>query len=116
MENWMTAPAIARIYMVGEERLLAFGMRGNLAFQRTPGGEMLFDERAVSRIFRPRNGAVRSFPVPKGPSMGVLGLARLGDKASQEATRPELGPREVRRRQLRSSGTGVEVTPIRKTG
>jgi hypothetical protein len=116
MENWMTAAAIARSYMVGEERLLAYGMRGNLAFQRTAGGEILFDERAVSRIFRPRGAAVRSFPTPQGPSMGVLGLVRLGDKTSQQATRPELDARETRRRQLRSSSSGAEVRPIRKVG
>src|SRR3954465_8648973 len=95
--NWMTADEIARNYVVGEERLLSYGQRGNLAFRRCPDGAILYDESDVARFFRKRHAR---FGLGMGGSsvigaisndarndarhgartgFGVLGSTRLGE-------------------------------------
>ena len=103
MENWMTAQEIAERYMVGEERLLEYGRRGNLPFRRAEGGPTLFDQSAVARIFRPRSGSIATFAAPRGAHLGVLGMHKLGDEVPKkdELVLPPLNARESRRRALR---------------
>jgi hypothetical protein len=105
MESWMTAAEIAGRYLVGEARLLSYADRGNLPRRRLADGTTLFDERVVARFFKAKRGVITSMKIPEGPHMGVLGVAKLGDRTDR-AMPPasmtlELDPREARRRALR---------------
>src|SRR4051794_18961349 len=103
MGNWMTADEIARNYVVGEERLLSYGQRGNLAFRRCEGGAILYDELGVARFFRKRHGRVGVIGTTFGAagggagatSIGVLGTTRLGEEPPR-STRRRSGPHELR--------------------
>lgn len=107
MGNWMTAVELAERYVVGEERLLQYSRRGNLAFKRGPGDLLLFDESAVARFFRPRSGSIVTYRVPRGPHLGVLGTGRLGEPGAAKAS----SGRDGRRRALRLSS----LEPILET-
>lgn len=110
MGNWMTASEISERFFVGEARLLSFSRRGNLPFRRTADDVLLFDGTVAARLFRPRQAAVITTRSSKGPSLGVLGVSRLGDQASL----PLLTGREARRRALRSNRLEPLADPVRK--
>ncbi|WP_437720406.1 hypothetical protein [Sorangium sp. So ce861] len=86
----MTAEQISARYIVGEQRLLDYSRRGNLAMMRRPDGVLLFDADDVASFFRPRGQAA--------PSMAVLGASRLGVEPTAS-----MGAREARRRALRAA-------------
>lgn len=96
MPTWMTAAQISERYAVGEDRLMAYGRRGNLPFCRTPEGTTLYDERAVARFFRPRGPALVVARAARGPHLGLLGVMRLGDKPSQGVPSPATPAPNVR--------------------
>jgi hypothetical protein len=73
MPMFRAAEELEKRYAVVTARLLAYAVRGNLAMRRV-GGQLLFDELAVARIF-PERRASR-------PSLGVLGTHRLGQPPS----------------------------------
>ncbi|WP_437932552.1 hypothetical protein WMF37_25900 [Sorangium sp. So ce291] len=110
MAEWMTAEQIAARYVVGEQRLLDYGERGNLAMRRVADGRVLFDVDGVARFFRVR-GAAAAGAAPgavngaRAQHLGVLGVVTLGGVAAPVATReaPAVGGREARKRALRSS-------------
>lgn len=96
MPSWMTAEQIAARYTVGEQRLLDYSRRGNLAMMRRPDGVVVFDADDVASFFRPRGVAVQG--------MAVLGASRLGVAQPAPLTEPApLGAREARRRALRTA-------------
>jgi hypothetical protein len=98
MPTWMTAAQIAERYAVGEDRLVAYGRRGNLPFCRTAEGTTLFDERTVARFFRPRGPALVAARASRGPHLGLLGVVRLGDKPPQALPAPAQNLRPLRPR------------------
>lgn len=110
MGNWMTASEISQRFFVGKERLLSYSQRGNLPFRRTANDELLFDGTVVAQIFRPRQASIVSARSHQGPSLGVLGLSRIGDEPSTVS----LSGREARRRALRTSRHEVMLEPARK--
>lgn len=76
MGNWMTGSEISRNYVVGEDRLLSYGQRGNLAFRRLPDGAILYEESDVARFFRKRHAG---FAMSASSAPTVLGAIRLGE-------------------------------------
>ncbi|MGK3962614.1 hypothetical protein WMF38_00295 [Sorangium sp. So ce118] len=124
MAEWMTAEQIAARYVVGEQRLLDYGKRGNLAMRRVADGRLLFDVDGVARFFRVR-GAAAAGAAPgavngaRAQHLGVLGVATLGGVAAPVAMReaPAMGGREARKRALRSTADDLRVrTEIAKAG
>jgi hypothetical protein len=65
----------------------------------------------AARFFKPRVPTIFSARVPAGQHLGVLGVVKLGDEASQRATTTPVGPREERRRQVRLAGAGQAASP-----
>jgi hypothetical protein len=95
MPTWMTAKQISARFTVGEERLLEYGKRGNLAMYRMDDGSVLFDSDGAARYFRPRNAVATGNP--QAQNMGVLGTSRLGEayvNAPAPSHRTSLGARE----------------------
>jgi hypothetical protein len=88
MPTWMTAAQLAERYAVGEDRLIAYSRRGNLPFRQASGGALVFDEAFVARFFRPRGPLLVVAQATRGPSLGLLGVVRLGDKPMQNAPSP----------------------------
>lgn len=114
MPTWMTAKQISDRLIVGEDRLLEYGKRGNLAMYRMDDGSILFDGEGATRYFRSRNAAATS--VPEMQNLGVLGSSRLADRRAT-GERPGLGRREERRRELRHATTNAPATQrVAKTG
>jgi hypothetical protein len=103
MPTWMTAKQISARLIVGEQRLLEYGQRGNLAMYRMDDGSILFDADGASRYFRSRTAAVVR---PSDANLGVLGASRLADRRGQEQ-RPVLSGREERRREARHATTNA---------
>ncbi|MBK9265493.1 MAG: hypothetical protein IPM54_37615 [Polyangiaceae bacterium] len=118
MPTWMTAKQISARFTVGEERLLEYGKRGNLAMYRMDDGSVLFDGDGAARYFRPRNVAASRDPDAR--NLGVLGTSRLGDAYVDTRTttqRASLGAREERRRELRFVTTTAPIPQrLPKTG
>lgn len=105
MPTWMTAREISARLIVGEERLLDYGQRGNLAMYRLDDGSLLFDMDGASRYFRARNAAeLRA----SDQNLGVVGTSRLADRRSSEQPALPSG-REERRRDVRRTGTNAPV-------
>ncbi|KYF83916.1 hypothetical protein [Sorangium sp. So ce388] len=102
MATWMNAEQIAARYVVGEQRLLEYGKRGNLAMRRCADGRVLFDGEGVGRFFRVR-GAEAQGPASgvQAQNLGVLGVARLGSAPVVKQEPKGLGEREARARALR---------------
>ena len=114
MPTWMTAKQISARLIVGEDRLLEYGKRGNLAMYRMEDGSILFDADGASRYFRSRNAA--AFNAPEMQNLGVLGSSRLADRRAPREN-PSIGRREERRRELRHAATNSPVMQrIAKTG
>jgi hypothetical protein len=76
---WMTAEQIAAQYVVGEQRLLDYGRRGNLAMRRRADGRTLFDGEGVARFFRARGAESAPASGVRARNLGVVGVARLGN-------------------------------------
>lgn len=113
MPTWMTAQQISARLIVGEQRLLEYGQRGNLAMYRMDDGSVLFDADGASRYFRSRNAA--ALRAPEGNNMGVLGKSRLADRRAEQ--RPLVSGREERRREMRHAATNSpDKTRFAKTG
>ncbi|EYF05032.1 hypothetical protein [Chondromyces apiculatus] len=125
MATWMNAAQIAVRYVVGEQRLLEYGERGNLAMRKCADGSVLFDADGVSRFFRVRGaeiaGAQGMVLGGRGQNLGVLGVAKLGGGATvmQGLTVPGArdGARDTRRRMLRSRAEeALAQVPLAKAG
>jgi hypothetical protein len=99
--NWLTAREIAERYIVGEQRLTAYSLQGNLPLRRSDDGTVRYDESVVSCLFRPRHGA--------SPGLGVLGVVRLGEPPP-DATAPPQSSRRLR--QISPNLTRVEWTCV----
>lgn len=113
MPTWMTAQQISARLIVGEQRLLEYGQRGNLAMYRMDDGSVLFDADGAARYFRSRNAAAPR--IPEGAHMGVLGTSRLADRRAEQ--RPVVSGREERRREVRQAATNTpNVKRWAKTG
>ncbi len=100
--SWLTAGEITARYVVGEQKLAAYSLQGNLPLRRDPDGTVRYDERVVALLFRPRHQA--------SAGLGVLGATRLGDP-SPEAESPPPSSRQARRlspRVARAEWTCVE--------
>lgn len=104
MGNWMTGAEISRNYAVGEDRLLSYGQRGNLAFRRLAGGAILYDESDVARFFRKRHAGFAMSACGAVSTANVVGLTRLG----------EAPPRSVRRRSAEHDLRAWTEAPLRK--
>jgi hypothetical protein len=114
MPTWMTAKQISARLTVGEDRLLEYAKRGNLAMYRMDDGSILFDAEGAARYFRSRIAAASR--VPEMQNMGVLGSSRLADRRGQRE-QPSIGRREERRRELRHATTNSTVSHrVAKTG
>ncbi len=115
MASWKTAHEIEASYLVNEGRLVAYGMRGNLSFRRMGDGEMLFDEAAVARLFRPRgeegSAAMQGFGV-----LGGLTLGRAAEAVASPLSTTRLSGRDARTRALRMGREIVEQTQKKATG
>ena len=121
MPQWKTAEQISALYVVGEERLIAYSRRGNLAMRRRPDGAVLFDEDGVARFFRTRIAAAAALSAPRANNLGVLGVARLGEAPQANATvaaaAPAPSPRADRRRALRrAAAQPITIPPLAATG
>ena len=101
--NWKTAAQISQNYVVGEDRLLSYGQRGNLPFRRLPDGSMLFDELAVATFFRPRGvmAPANANADPPATTLGVLGTVRLGERATSRPLDSEAPPASEPSRPIR---------------
>ena len=124
MAEWMTAEQIAARYVVGEQRLLEYGERGNLAMRRVAAGRVLFDVDGVARFFRVR-GTAAAGAAPgavngaRAQHLGVLGAATLGGAAAPAAMMeaPAMGGREARKRALRAAAENPPArTQMAKAG
>lgn len=119
MPTWKSAAQITARYAVSESRLSDYSFRGNLPMMRQPDGSVFYDETEVAQLFPARSG-IFSVPTPKGPHLGLLGVARMGDEPATlggSATLSTLNPRERRRRAVRLEESGVyEGIERRKTG
>ena len=75
MAHWLSAEDICAQYAVKPSTLLIYSNRGNLAYQVTPHGKKLFNERHVASMFPPRAmDAKQSDAI----NLGTLGYAVLG--------------------------------------
>ena len=116
MPKWKTAEELALTYVVGEERLLEYGRRGNLPMFCDQDGTMRFDELFVAKLFRTLPGHAVSFAVPSGPNLGVLGVSRLGDNPSVNPASAAF-PRGLRETHRRGLQHDVEtLTPPKAVG
>lgn len=106
MPTWMTAQQISAQLIVGEQRLLEYGQRGNLAMYRMEDGSVLFDADGAARYFRSRTAA--ALRTPEAHNMGVLGSSRLADRRAEQ--RPLVSGREERRREVRQAATSTPNT------
>lgn len=114
MAGWKNANEIEALYLVSAERLLAFAARGNLPLCRADGGEVLFDESAVARLFRARSGGMTvSTQAAARPGFGVLGATRLGQPAQSG---PRSSARDLRARALRMGREIVEQAQKKAAG
>jgi hypothetical protein len=115
MATWLTAAEIRQQFVVGEARLEAFARRGNLPCRRLPDGATLYDAEVVAGFFRSHRGTI-SVRASTGPSMGLLGVTKLGEKPAETLTPSGIFPldgRETRRRALRlASSRGIVDAPI----
>ncbi|MCU0687049.1 MAG: hypothetical protein MUF34_33190 [Polyangiaceae bacterium] len=118
MPTWMTAAQLADRYAVGEDRLIAYSRRGNLPFRQASGGDLVFDEAFVARFFRPRGPLLVVAQPSRGPSLGLLGVARLGDKPIQSASNPFAAEAKLRplRPAPRSRQPVGELSGLANTG
>jgi hypothetical protein len=73
MPMFRAAEELEKRYAVVTARLLAYAERGNLGMRRV-GGQLLFDELAVARIFPERQA--------RQACLGTLGAQRLGQPPS----------------------------------
>lgn len=114
MPTWMTAEQISTRLVVGPQRLLEYAQRGNLAMYRLDDGTVFFDSDAAARYFRPRHAVMQVNPEVQ--HMGVMGKVRLGEGYAAPASAMVSG-REARRRELRLSGSTLQVRQVlAKTG
>ncbi|AUX23299.1 uncharacterized protein SOCEGT47_038220 [Sorangium cellulosum] len=121
MAEWMTAEQVAVRYVVGEQRLLEYGQRGNLAMRRCADGRVLFHAEGVARFFRARGAAAPAAGNVAGARhLGVLGSARLGEVMAAPMTptgTPASGGRNARKKPLRSTPEPLPLrTPSAKAG
>ena len=83
MAVWKSAVEIEATYFVSAGRLEAYGRRGNLSFRRDESGNVLYEESAVARLFRSRDGRFApAAGATERPSLGLLGAVRLGQPAA----------------------------------
>jgi hypothetical protein len=85
MANWMSADELAGRFMVGPERLSAFADRGNLPRRKLATGEVLFDADIAARYFRSRTASLIVTHASDAPSLGVLGVTKLGREPSMSS-------------------------------
>ena len=99
MAHWLSAEDICSQYAVKPSTLLIYSNRGNLAYQVTPRGKKLFNERHVANMFPPRAAGSKQ---SNAMSLGTLGYAVLGkprsktiveDQGTQIARIGKLNPR-----------------------
>jgi hypothetical protein len=110
MAKWNTAEELSQRYAVGVDRLAAYADRGNLGRRRLADGTLLFDEDMVAVLFRTRLAVAARrdeafMSAGETPSMGVLGVARLGETTTTTQPRgrmPDEQPESRRHRPLRS--------------
>ena len=80
MAHWLSAEDICSQYAVKPSTLLIHSNRGNLAYQVTPRGKKLFNERHVASMFPPRSQSAKQ---SNAMSLGTLGYAVLGKPKSK---------------------------------
>ena len=85
MTNWMTGSEISARYIASEQKLLDYARRGNMPMFRQDDGSYLFDEAHAATLFRRRGPSpMVDAPADGKPSMGVLGVSRLGERAAPQ--------------------------------
>jgi hypothetical protein len=97
MAKWMTGAEISARYITSEQKLLDYARRGNMPMLRQDDGGIVFDADHAAILFRPRG--------PDGqPNLGVLGAARLGERAEEPAPHSQRAPRGAVPSELRKAG------------
>lgn len=92
--TWSTAAEITEIFSVGEQKLLQFSRRGNLASRLDATGVRFYSFEGVERLF-PRRGSAALLP-RSAAHFGTLGGLTLGAAADAENSRISRLPTRVK--------------------